>query len=237
MTLSSAVRCFSSPFLRREVASGIIDCSERALDTGLHVHQYDAFDNLPQMKKVICLDNDLRHRYTTRGLFEELLGGYNTLYFINWRGVRLASHRVRLPDTDDKNPWGRFSPATPLLFQLRVTDNCTIVTKHIHVKCPFVFSSSGFFPAARECIFGGHHVFSRNLNNLVDSYVANEMAVQTGGDFMLVHLRLEKVQVHIHCNWQCTAETFFFRPRLLVHWAMRAQRVLSCQYLKRLPLE
>lgn len=103
------------------VPSGIIDCSERALETGLHVHQYDAFDNLPQMKKVICLDNDLRHRYTTRGLFEELLGGYNTLYFINWRGVRLASHRVRLPDTDDKNPWGTHGVCC-----------WTLLTGHVH---------------------------------------------------------------------------------------------------------
>ena len=63
----------------RSASAGIIDCTARALETGLHVHQHDAFGHMPQMKKVLCLDNDLRRRFTTRGLFEELLGGYNTL--------------------------------------------------------------------------------------------------------------------------------------------------------------
>lgn len=42
-------------------------------------------------------------------------------------------------------------------------------------------------------------MFSSALNKHVDDFVSNEMAVATGGDFLLVHLRLEKVQARRRC--------------------------------------
>ena len=71
--------------------TGIIDCSERALETGLHVHQHDAFGNMPQMQKVICLDNDLRRRYTTRQLFEDVSP---VSYVPTWCFTMFATLRV-----------------------------------------------------------------------------------------------------------------------------------------------
>ena len=165
----------SHPFTKslKRSRTGIIDCSKYALQSNLHIHDLDAFGNVPQMKKILCLDNDMRRRYTTRGLFVDLLGGYNTLYLINWRGIRYAAHRVRLPDVEDKVPWG------PLA-------------------------------GARECMFSGTHIFSRQLNAMAAA-VADELAPEgaqvcrgheclaagnaTEGNFLLIHLRLEKAQL------------------------------------------
>lgn len=174
-------RRFSKELIKTK--SGVMDCSDYALKTYFQKYELDAFSHMPQMKKVLCLDNDMRRRYTTRGLFEELLGGYNTLYFINWRGIRIAPHRVRLPDTDDADPWGPLIPK-------------------------------------RDCVFDGRHVFSKELNRLAEDFVSNEMPLQRNttverecdmqpecqppsdlpdldeltSDFLLIHLRLEKVQ-------------------------------------------
>lgn len=164
----------------KRTKEGVLDCSEYALQTYFHKYELDAFSHMPQMTKILCFDNDMRRRYTTRGLFEDLLGGYNTLYFINWRGIRIAAHRVRLPDTYDADPWG------PLY-------------------------------KASNCVFDGRHVFSKDLNRIAAEFVDKKMPLQSfstlgcngidgceappdllhlddfTSDYMVIHLRLEKV--------------------------------------------
>ena len=157
---------------------GIMDCSEHAHATKLHIHQYDTFENVPQMKKILCFDNDLRKKYTTRGLFEDvrivllylpsvclsrihtvaltrdttlflrrlfvkLLGGYNTIYFMNWRGIRTASHRVRLPDADDKDPWGASNEVT-FICKLGRNDDLTLVRGRFSNNALHSFASHSF---------------------------------------------------------------------------------------------
>ena len=166
----------SHPFTKslKRSKTGIIDCSKYALQSSLHIHDLDAFGHVPQMKKILCLDNDLRRRFTTRGLFVDLLGGYNTLYLINWRGIRYASHRVRLPDVEDKHPWGPLAGGRDCMFS-----GTHIFSQELN-KVADSFVADEMAPLGSQVCSG--HECSATSN-------AKEH------NFMLIHLRLEKAQL------------------------------------------